>query len=146
MSMKEARETLAEALKRWQRIEVASVGSTYKVRELTDNPLIGLVMEIIRRDSVTHHKVQKFIVGTLTEEAPSLDPDELVEAWDAIENHINIEKQMVGYVKDALAAVEGMHMPIQEYLLSYLLEDEAKHDRLLENLDKIKAGMYPMGS
>ncbi|NOZ02931.1 MAG: hypothetical protein GXP54_13740 [Deltaproteobacteria bacterium] len=144
--MKEVQDTLVEALKKWQKIEVASVGSTYKVMEQTDNPVIGLVMEIIRRDSVTHHKVQEFIVSTMEERAPSLSPDEMVDAWDAIENHIAIEKQMVEYVREALDAIKGKHMVIQEYLLNYLLEDEKKHDMLLETLDKIKAGMYPYGS
>jgi hypothetical protein len=32
---------------------------------------------------------------------------------------------------------------VQHYLIEYLLKDEEKHDAILENLRKIKAGMHP---
>lgn len=146
MSMKEMQEKLIENMKHWQKIEVASVASTYKVMEQTDNPVINLVMEVIQRDSQMHHKVQGYIVSTLTEQSPELNPDELAHVWDSIKNHIEIEKQMVSNVKEALSMLKGKHMAVQEYMLHYLHEDEKKHDMLLETLDKIKAGMYPYGS
>ena len=36
-----------------------------------------------------------------------------------------------------------MKYPMQKYLISYLLEDEKKHDKLLEDLKLIKNDMYP---
>jgi hypothetical protein len=42
--------------------------------------------------------------------------------------------------------VKGTGMVVQNYLLDYLQVDEEKHDFLLENLQKIKSGMYPYGS
>jgi len=144
--MKEVREVLADGMRSWQKIEAASVASTYKVMAATENPLIRQVMEIIQRDSQTHRAVQEFIASTLEEKAPSLDPDEMLKVWDSIEKHIDLEKKMVDSVKEALDAISGKGMVIQEYLLNYLLEDEKKHDKLLANLDKIKAGMYPSGA
>ena len=32
---------------------------------------------------------------------------------------------------------------VQQYLLNYLLEDEKKHDKLLDDLELIKKKMYP---
>ena len=52
---------------------------------------------------------------------------------------------MVGQVEEALGALKGRKMLVQEYLLEYLREDERKHDALLEALQKIKQGMYPYG-
>ena len=49
---------------------------------------------------------------------------------------------MVQNVADALELVGKRKMVVQEYLLSYLLEDEKKHDHLLEALENIKKGMY----
>ena len=36
-------------------------------------------------------------------------------------------------------------MLVQAYLLEYLLEDERKHNKLLERLVDIQKGMYPYG-
>ena len=41
---------LASTLRRWQEIEDASVAACTGIIEKTDNPLIQLVMEIIRQD------------------------------------------------------------------------------------------------
>ena len=145
MSMKELQENLLETMKRWQKIEDASVASTGRIIEQTENPIIRLVAEIIQQDSQTHHRVQQFIASTLEGAAVSLSPDEMVQVWDSIEKHIKIEKQMVGQVEEALGALRGKKMLVQEYLLEYLAEDERKHDHLLESLEKIKKGMYPYG-
>ena len=49
---------------------------------------------------------------------------------------------------DAEAAkriIKDRTMPVQAYLIEYLLEDEQKHDNLLEGLGSIKKKMYPYG-
>jgi hypothetical protein len=42
-------------------------------------------------------------------------------------------------------ALEQQTSPFAKYLLEYLLTDERKHDKLLEEMEKIKKGMYPYG-
>jgi hypothetical protein len=145
MSTKELQDKLLETMKRWQRIEDASVASTGRIIEQTQNPIIRLVAEIIQHDSQTHHRVQQFIATTLEDGPVSLSPDDMVEVWDAIEKHIKLEREMVGQVEEALGALKGKKMLVQEYLLEYLRQDERKHDSLLEALQKIKQGMYPYG-
>ena len=145
MSTKELQENLLETMKRWQKIEDASVASTGRIIEQTQNPIIRLVAEIIQHDSQTHHRVQQFIASTLEGSPVSLSPDDMVEVWDSIEKHIKIEKQMVGQVEEALSSLKGKKMMVQEYLLEYLRQDEKKHDSLLESLEMIKKGMYPYG-
>jgi cobalamin biosynthesis Mg chelatase CobN len=119
------------------------VASTGKIMEQTDNPLIRQVMEIILRDSQMHRAVQQLIVDSLERENINLDVDQIADVWDAISQHIQLERQMLGHVEEALAALRGKHMLVQEYLLSYLLEDERKHDSLLAALEKVKQGAYP---
>ena len=145
MTIKEIQTKLIENMKRWQKIEDASMASTGRIMEQTDNPLIHLIMEIIQIDSQVHHRVQDFIAGTLEREAVTLSPEELGKVWDAVQNHIDIERKMVGFVDETLSALKGKKMVVQEYLLSYLKEDETKHDHLLSTLEKIKTGMYPYG-
>jgi hypothetical protein len=60
-----------------------------------------------------------------------------------IEKHIKLEEKTVELARESLEALKGKKMLVQEYLLNYLLEDENKHNKILENLEKIKAGMYP---
>jgi len=146
MKTKELQEQLARNMKNWQKIEDAAVTSTGKIMQETDNPLIRLVMEIIQRDSQMHRQVQQFVADSLERQAVSITPEEMGKVWESIQHHIDIEKKMVGYVEEALGALKGKKMLVQEYLLNYLREDEKKHDELLSNLDKIKAGMYPYAS
>lgn len=144
--MKEVQESLVANMKAWQRIEDASVASTGAVMEETENPIVRLVMEIIQRDSQMHHRVQEWIVDSLEGKAVSLAPEEVAKVWGKIENHIAIEQKTVKLAEESIAALEGSKgMLIQNYLLEYLLEDEKKHNLLLDQLQKIKKGMYPYG-
>ena len=145
MSTKERQEQIVANMKRWQKVENASVASTGRIIEKTENPVIRLIMEVIQRDSQMHHRVQELIVDSLEHKAVSLNTDELVEIWDGIEKHIEIEKQTIDLAQDAIASLKGKKMVVQEYLLNYLLVDEEKHTLMLETLEKIKKGMYPYG-
>jgi hypothetical protein len=145
VSTQEIQEQIVANMRRWQKIEDSSVASTGKIIETTQNPVIRLVMEIIQRDSQMHHRIQEFIVDSLTTKAVELNPEELADVWDAIEQHIEIEKQTVELAQEALGALKDRKMLVQEYLLQYLMEDENKHNHLLESLGIIKRGMYPYG-
>ena len=146
MSVKEAQETIIANMERWQKIEKASVTSTGKIIEATENPVVALIAEIIQRDSTMHEKVQAFIKSSLDAAAVTLSPDELGKVWNLIEKHIEIEKETVALAKESLAAVEGKKgMIVQAYLLEYLMKDEQKHDEILANLESIKKNMYPYG-
>jgi len=144
MSTKEAQEKIVANMKRWQKIENAAIASTGAVIDKTDNPIVKLVMEIIRRDSQMHHRVQGMVADSLERGPVSLNPDELGEVWDLIEKHIELEKQTIELATSSLDATEGKKgLLLQRYLLDYLLRDEQKHDAMLENLETIKKGMYP---
>ena len=145
MSTKEIQEKVAANMKRWQKIESASVASTEKVIESTDNPLIKLIMEIIQRDSQMHRRVQEFIVDSLEKTVVTLNPDELGEVWGQVEDHIALEKETIKLAEASLETMKGTKMVVQEYLLDYLMIDEKKHNEILATLAAIKKGMYPYG-
>ena len=145
MSTKEIQEKIVDNMRRWQTIENASVTSTSNVIEATGNPIVRLVMEIIQRDSQMHHRVQGMIADSLGSKTITLTPDELGQVWNMIEKHIALEKKTVELAEEALAALKGKKMVVQEYLLNYLLIDENKHNEILETLSTIKKGMYPYG-
>jgi hypothetical protein len=146
MSVKESQEKIIANMSKWQKIEQASIQSTGKIIEATDNPIITLVAEIIQRDSENHKHVQELIQSSLESQAVTLSPDELGKVWNLIEKHIAIEKETIEMATDSLLAVKGKKgMIIQQYLLEYLLKDEEKHDAMLLNLEAIKKNMYPYG-
>jgi len=143
MKTKDTQQALLEGMRRWQKVENAAVASTGKVVDKTSNPIIRLVMEIIQRDSLMHYHVQETIADSLEGKTVALSPDDLAKVWSLIEKHIEIEKQTIELATQCLAALRGRKMVVQEYLLKYLLEDERKHDNLLDQLSTIKRGMYP---
>ena len=130
-----------EALKHWQQIERESINSSTEVMEKTDNLLVRQVMEIIRNDSVQHHRVQQFIIDSLTTTPIHLRPEELAEIWDQIQKHDDAEKAVIELGKKLR---EGCNF-VQKTLLDYLIYDEQKHDMLLGELEKFKSKLYPYG-
>jgi hypothetical protein len=144
-STKEVQEGLISNMETWKKIENASIASTGRVIEKTENPIVRLVMEIIQRDSQMHYRVQEYIADSL-QKSVSLSPDELGQVWDLIEEHIKIEKKVQALAEEALEATKNSKaMLVQTYLLEYLLADENKHNLLLERLEGIQKGMYPYG-
>lgn len=143
-SKKEVQQDLVSNMRSWQKIEDASLASTGRVIEKTENPIIRLVMEIIQRDSQMHHRVQEWIADSLEGKTVSLTPEELSDVWGMIEGHIELEKKTLKLAQESLESIKGSKgMLVQSYLLEYLLEDEQKHNLLLERLVGIQKGMYP---
>ncbi len=67
--MSKAQERTDEAvglLREWQGLEREAIETTAEIMEQTDNLLIRQIMEIIRNDSVQHHRVQQFINGQVS--------------------------------------------------------------------------------
>lgn len=145
MSTKELQEKIIDNMRKWQKIEDVSIAQCSEIITKTKNPLIRMVMEIIRRDSENHYRVQELIASSLESATLSLSPEEIAEVWDLIQRHIDMEKKAETYARESVEALKGKKMVVQEYFLRYLLEDEEKHDHLLESLETIKKGMYPYG-
>ena len=133
-------EELKATIGRWQEIEVASVAQTTQIMERTQNPLIRLVMEIIRQDSVMHKRVQQVILDSLEKEAFTLTPEELGDIWEMVEKHAEMEKETLALAEKAR---RNCRLFVQRHLLTYLIEDEQKHDRLLAQLEDFKRKIYP---
>ncbi len=129
---------MVDTLHQWQAIERGSMNMTAEIMEGTRNPLVRIIMEIIRHDSLMHHRVQQFLVDSVTEQDVSLTREEVADIWSKIEEHDKVEKQTI-------ELAEGLRdrawSPVHKQMLDYLLEDEKKHDRLIGILNEIKAGM-----
>jgi phenylpropionate dioxygenase-like ring-hydroxylating dioxygenase large terminal subunit len=143
-SKKEAQQSLISNMEAWRKVENASISSTARVIEKTENPIVRLVMEIIQRDSQMHYRVQQWVAESLSGRAVSLAPEELGEVWQMIEEHIRLEQRTLELARASLESIKGSKgMLVQAYLLEYLLDDERKHNLMLERLAHIQKGMYP---
>jgi len=131
---------LIAVLQQWQKIEDGAVAQTAKIMAKTTNPFIRLVMEIIQQDSVMHRRVQQVMLDGLEKQAFSLTPEELGDIWDLVEQHAALEKETLVLAEKAR---KNCRLFIHRHLLTYLLEDEQKHDRLLGQLEDFKRGLYP---
>lgn len=143
MSMKEALESTAKNLKKWQKIENAAVRQTSLIMEQSDHPVIRMVAEIIHHDSQLHYRVQQLLIDSIEKSAMNIDYRQLAKVWTSIEEHIALEKKTIELAKKSLESLKGAKYPVQQYFLEYLQADEEKHDLLLEKLNLIKLKMYP---
>ena len=131
-------ENMVSVLRQWQKIERESMSATAKISEETNSTLIRILMDIIRHDSHMHHRVQQFLIDSVTKENVTVTRDDVVAIWDSIEEHDKLEKQTI---KLAEELKEQAWTPVHKLLLDYLLRDESKHDALLMQLDEFKADM-----
>ena len=127
-----------DVLRQWQGIERDAIETTAQIMEKTDNLLIRQIMEIIRNDSVQHHRVQQFLIDSLTKTPLTLTPEDLAEVWGQLEAHDELERQTIELAKELK---EQTTEPLHVILLDYLLRDEEKHDTILGDLEKFKAHM-----
>ena len=131
-------ERMISVLRQWQGIERDSMSATARISEETDSSLIRMLMDIIRHDSHMHHRVQQFLIDSVTKEAVTVTREDVVKIWDSIEEHDKLEKKTIELAK---GLKEQAWTPDHKLLLDYLLEDESKHDRLLESLNQFKSDM-----
>jgi rubrerythrin len=136
----ETSEELISVLHNWQKIENATIAHTTEVIGKTKNPLIQILMEIIRQDSTMHYRVQQILLDSVEKQAFTLTPDELGDIWEMIEKHAEMEKHTIELAEKCLSRCR---LFVQRHLLTYLIEDEKKHDRLLGQLEDFKRNIYP---
>ena len=134
---------LLRIIREWQTIEDKGIAQCTKIMGKTKNPLIRTVAEIIRQDSVTHKKIQQLIIDSFEKEAIHLTPEELGDIWELIEEHAVLEKRSIELAEQAL---EKCRFFTTKHLLSYLIDDEKKHDHLMTQLNDFKRGIYPYAS
>lgn len=127
-----------EVLRKWQGIERDAIETTAEIMEQTNNLLIRQIMEIIRNDSVQHHRVQQFLIDSMTRTPIKLSSDELAEVWDKLEAHDALERETIELATALKAETTD---PVAKILLDYLLRDEQKHDTILGQLEEFKKHM-----
>jgi len=99
---------------------------------------LRMIMDIIRNDSHMHHRVQQFLIDSITRTPITMSPEDLAEVWGQIEAHDELERQTIELAKELK---EQTTEPMHRILLDYLLRDEEKHDTILGDLEAFKKHM-----
>jgi hypothetical protein len=128
-------EEMVDVLRTWQELERKAMSDTAEIMEKTGSPLIRIVMEIIRHDSLMHHRVQQFLIDTVVKDAVTVTREDIATVWEAIEEHDRVERKTIRMAEDLR---KNAWSPIHKLLLDYLLRDESKHDALIAQLDAFK--------
>jgi hypothetical protein len=133
---------LAAILKSWQMAETAAIERATEVIERTGHPVIRLAMEIIRRDSEMHRRVQQAILDG--PERQAFTEEELREIWNLVEQQSAAEKRRLEFARQAAGAcrTDLERMPLTYLLLTYVVEDEKKRARLLGHLENFQHNQY----
>lgn len=131
-------DNMVKVLRQWQEVERHAMSATSEISEKSESSLIRLIMDIIRHDSHMHHRVQQFLIDSVTKESTVVTRDDVVEIWESIEQHDEVEKQTI---KLAEKLKSEAWSPVHKLLLEYLLRSESLHDSLLEQLGEFKADM-----
>jgi len=131
----EANEDFLTMLKRWRGIERATINTTNKAMMKIDNPLILALMDTIKRDSEKHKEILGLIIDGL-EGTTVISHEDMGALNKFIEQHAQVEKDMVAMGEESLKRVRTA---LPKFLLNYLLNDEKKHDFIMDGLAELKA-------
>jgi len=126
---------MVDVLRQWQGLERQAMNDTAEIMEKTSSPLIRVLMEIIRHDSLMHHRVEQFLIDSVTKDSVTVTREDIAEVWDRIEAHDRHEKKTIQMAEDLRKKAWN---PVHKLLLDYLLREEGKHDSLLQQLDQFK--------
>ena len=92
-------------------------------------------MEIIRHDSLMHHRVEQFLIDSVEKDAVTVTREDIVEVWEKLEAHDRAERKTIQMAEELRKKAWN---PVLKLLLDYLLKEESKHDGLLMQLDAFK--------
>lgn len=135
----EERTKFEEGIKKWQEVEDQTIASSEDIIHATDNVLVKTIAGIIMADSAKHKQVLGVISETL-EGTISLQPEELAELSELLRNHLHIERESIRMAQEQY---DNSRNFVIRHLLTYLMEDEKKHAKLIQQLNDFKKKLYP---
>ena len=124
-----------DLIRGWKALEDRTIASADEITGKTRNPIIRMIMEMIRHDSEKHKLMQQMIIDSITKEALHLSTDELDMLGASLNRHMEAEAESIRFAEQAM---KGCEMFVTKFILSYLLADETKHHDLLKKLDELK--------
>ena len=107
----ENREQFLADIDDWLKIEAKTRKQCSAIQKSTENPLVSMIAEIIRRNSKTHIDLLNLIRRSLTEKAISLTPEELEQIWDLVDGHRESDATGQLHTDDCLCSFDEIPKP-----------------------------------
>lgn len=126
-------------IKNWQEIEDKTIASCEDIIHATDNVLVKTIAGIIMTDSAKHKQVLSLMTDTLNGTV-TLTPDELGELSQLMRDHLHLERDSIRLAQDQYDISRNF---VIRHLLTYLMADEKKHAKLMQQLNDFKKNIYP---
>ena len=126
-------------ISRWQEMEDETIAMCEEIMSSTDNAIVKTMVGVISADSAKHKQILSLITQAL-EGTVTLDPDELGKISGLLDKHMDLEKQSIDM---AMREYDNSRHFVVRHLLSYLLQDEQKHMKILNQLNDYKRHLYP---
>jgi bacterioferritin (cytochrome b1) len=90
---------------------------------------------MIKSDSKKHKSILKFIIESMTRKAMVLSPEELATVATLLNKHLTIEQKSI---TTAQTAIELSRDAVVKQLLKLILEEEKRHEKLIEQINTLK--------
>jgi len=143
MTMKEMNEKILEHIRGWQDLDRKSASLIEETIARCDHPVVCMVMEIIRRDAELHSRVLELVAESMERKPLTMSLDQFGEVVGLIQEHFEVKEKMVKATEESLALAKDKSLGIQRFLLTYVLEDERKHQAMLQGIERVKRTLYP---
>lgn len=131
---------IIEMLENYRELELMNIKKCQEKEEKLTSPSAKLMVYQIRIDSTKHAHILQTLIDMIKADTPESEyywdfiKDRYVGklvAEKAIQEHIEIEKEMVKSCKELLKKVDN---PGLEAMLRFMFEDEKMHSKLLEDV------------
>ena len=143
MTMKEMNGKILEHIRGWKDLDSKSASLIEETIARCDHPVVCTVMEIIKRDAELHSRVLELIVESMERKPLTMSLDQFGEVVGLIQQHFEVKEKMVKATEESLALAKDKSLGIQRFLLTYVLEDERKHQAMLQGIEQVKRTLYP---
>ncbi|MFH0849597.1 MAG: ferritin-like domain-containing protein [Candidatus Bathyarchaeota archaeon] len=124
-------------LQEQKELEVSHIKSLTPLAEKTGHPLVKVVLQSVIHDSGKHASICQALIDVNAGEPPfklDLDMAKAVELHQNVKQHIRVESKMITRLETMVKEAEDDRVA---ELLSYMLEDERRHHRLLTGLSNL---------
>ena len=143
MTMKETNQKIVDQIRGWKELDSKSASLMKETIARCDHPVVCTVMEIIRRDAELHSRVLDLIVESMERRPLTMSLDQFGEVVGLIQEHLGVKEQMAKAMDETLSLAKDKSLGIQRFLLTYVLEDERKHQAMLQGIERVKRTLYP---
>ena len=132
--------SMVDTLRRWQSIESQTMRDVGDIVERTGNPYVRIILEIIRHDSLIHHRIQQALIDSLVHGDTTIEKSALDRVWRHLGDSQIASTEAVAMAAELNDLASGS---FQRALLGYLTNDIHKHHKLLRQLAELHHGPTP---